>query len=364
MRKKCLLILCLLALMGLLSSCALLPEEENIQLSPSIHVYEGKGYETQPVERGDLIEKVKITCRYVPVQSVSLSFSISGEYVDRMMVQVGDSVEKDQILGQLQLGDLEERLSQARRNVEELKLKRSYQEQLHALNLRRGEIEWKKLAAEDRREASEDLEESHAKAMKAIEDDLTLAQLSIQTLENDLAKRQIRAPFAGTITYVRKYKDGARSEIGSSAVTLVDSTMSLFRASTEYWELFEKGKEVEIAVGKKTYPAAVVDAQELGLEPEERLPGKKANVYFALKEISFELEEGANGTFEMVLSEHPDVLYVPERAVSASDGQPIVYYLREDGMRAFKHVETGVTVSGFTEIVSGLAEGEAIVVKK
>lgn len=364
MRKKCLLILCLLALAGLLNACALLPEEESIQLSTSVRVYTGKGYETQPVQRGDLIEKVKITCRYVPVQSVSLSFAISGEYIDRMTVQVGDSVERDQVLGQLQLGDLEERLAQAQRNVEELKLRRSYQEQLHALNLRRGEIEWKSLVPAERREASEKLEESHAKTMKAIEDDLTLEELSIQTLEKELSKRQLRAPFAGTITYVRNYKDGARSEIGSSAVTLVDSTMSLFKAGTEYWDLFEKGREVDITVGKTIYPAVVVDEQDLGLEPEERVAGKKANVYFALKEISFELTDGASGTFEVVLSEHPDVLYVPQKAVSASNGQPIVYYLREDGMRAFKPVQTGVTVGGFTEIVSGLTEGEPIVVEK
>lgn len=363
MRKKCLLMLLLAALMGMFSSCALLPEEESIQLSTSIRVYEGDGYETQPVQRGDLIETVKITCRYVPVQSVSLSFPISGEYIDRMMVQLGDSVEEGQVLGQLQLGNLEERLDEARRSVEELKLRRVYQDELHALDLRRGEIEWKKLLPEEKREASEALEESYAETLKDIEDDLLLQELTIQSLEQELSKRQLRAPFAGTVTYVRKYKDGDRSEIGSSAVTLVDSTMSLFRANTEYWDLFSEGQEVEITVSKQPYAAVVVNEESLGLPREEKISGKKANVYFALKEISFELEEGASGTFEIVLSEHRDVLYVPEKAVSGAEGQPIVYYLREDGMKAFKPVETGATVNHLTEIVSGLTEGEHIVVK-
>lgn len=363
MRKKCLLILLLAVLAGLLSACALLPEEESVQLSPSVHVYEGKGYETQPVQRGDLIEKVKITCRYVPVQSVSLSYPISGEYIDRMMVQPGDSVEAGQVLGQLQLGDLEERLDEAQRHLEELILRRAYQENLHALDLRRAEIEWKNLAPKEKREASEDLEQRYVETMKAVEDELLLQKLTIQSLENELAKRQLRAPFAGTVTYVRKYKDGDRSEIGASAVTLVDSTMSLFRASTEYWELLSEGQEVEIIVSKQPYAAVVVNEESLGIEKEEKVPGKKANVYFALKEISFELEDGASGTFEMVLSEHPDVLYVPQKAVSGAEGQPIVYYLREDGMRAYKTVETGVTVNNFTEIVSGLTEGELIVVE-
>jgi hypothetical protein len=64
-----------------------------------------------------------------------------------------------------------------------------------------------------------------------------------------------------------------------------------------------------------------------------------------------------------VLDERLNVLYVPAKAVSTANDEPIVYYLREDGMKAYKYVEPGVTINNRTEIISGLTEGESVIVK-
>ena len=78
---------------------------------------------------------------------------------------------------------------------------------------------------------------------------------------------------------------------------------------------------------------------------------------------SFELKDGDTGTLEIVLDERLDVLHVPQKAVSAADGKPIIYYLREDGMKAYRYVETGKTINARTEILSGLEAGEYVIVK-
>ena len=79
MRRKCLLAAVLLLSAALLSSCALLPEEEEIRTAPVLKSYVRPTFETTPVERGDLIEVSKVTCRYVPVQTASLAFQLGGE---------------------------------------------------------------------------------------------------------------------------------------------------------------------------------------------------------------------------------------------------------------------------------------------
>jgi multidrug efflux pump subunit AcrA (membrane-fusion protein) len=39
----------------------------------------------------------------------------------------------------------------------------------------------------------------------------------------------------------------------------------------------------------------------------------------------------------------------------------MVYYVDEEGMRAYKPVEIGIAANGMVEILSGLEEGETII---
>ncbi|MBR6571126.1 MAG: efflux RND transporter periplasmic adaptor subunit [Clostridia bacterium] len=359
-RKSYLLFVCLLTAC-MLSSCALLPQEEAVRTAPMVHAYERPAYETVTVERGDLIQTAKVSCSYVPVQSVSLSFSLDDEYIDRFMVSAGDSVSKGQLLAQLQLGDLETRIKNAENEIKVLQLQLEYEDQLYNLEQKRLAITTMQMDADQKREAIEKAQESYQSAVRALEDSLLLKQLSLDALVQELEQRQIRAPFAGTVTRVARFEEGDRSEFGISVITLVDSTRSIFRASTEYWDRFSEGDVCEINVLKNAYQAAVTTEAELGLEPQQRVEGKKSYVYFALMQPSFELKDGDNGTVTIVLDERLGVLHVPAKAVAMMDDQPIVYYLREDGMKACKPVQVGVTINGRTEILSGVEEGEQLV---
>ena len=118
-----------------------------------------------------------------------------------------------------------------------------------------------------------------------------------------------------------------------------------------------------ITVKKENYEAVVVSAQELGLAEPVRAEGKKSYVYFALTQPSFDLKDGDTGTVEIVLNERINVLYVPAKAVTAANGEPIVYYVREDGMKAYRYVEPGMTINAYTEILSGLEEGDSVIIK-
>jgi len=364
MRRKHLWLTLLLLSTLLLPGCALLPEEEAIRTAPVIRAYEPQEFHTTPVMRGDLIQSVKVSCRYMPVQTAALSFSLSDEYIDKVLVQAGAVVEKGQLLAQLQLGDLEERIAATNNAVAELELRHTYLQKRYDLALRRHEIASEDLLPEEKEKALEAIREEFALQGQELLDALELQRLTLKDLEDRLALRQIRAPFSGTVSRVSGYKKGDTSSLNSSVVTLIDSTMSLFRTETEYWDRFLPGQEYEITVSKQPYRAVVTDEASLGLEPTEKVPGKKAYVYLVLAEPSFELEDGDVGTTVLVLSEHLDVLYLPKDALSASAGQPIVYYQREDGMKAIKPVETGVTIGDYTEIISGLSEGELVIMEE
>lgn len=361
MRWKC-LIVCLLSAC-LLTSCTLLPEEETVRTAPVVRSYTRPEYYTVQVERGDLINDVKVSCHYVPVQTATLSFALDDEYIDRYLVQTGDTVEAGQLLAQLQLGDLEQRIANVEMEMAVLRLRMEHERKQYNLTLKRLEITTAQMDAQAKKEALEQAEENYVQTVQSLRDSLTFKQLTLDALKADLDERQIRAPFGGTLTRVADFKEGDRSEFGIGVITLVDSTRSIFRASTEYWDRFAPGDEHQVTVRKETYDAVVVSAQELGLEEPVREEGKRGYVYFALTQPSFELKDGDTGTVEIVLSQRLNVLHVPAKAVTAANGRPIVYYLREDGMKAYKYVETGETIDARTEIISGVEEGESVIVK-
>ena len=363
MRRKCLLGLLLLLAACVLSSCALLPEEETVRTAPVVRSFVRPTYETAVVEQSDLFQMAKVSCSYVPVQTVSLTFALDDEYIDRVMAQTGDMVEEGQLLAQLQLGDLESRIANVENEIAVLNLRIAHADKLYALEQQRLAITTAKMEPMEKQEALEAAEESYETQARSLQDTLAVRTLALKALEKDLAQRQIRAPFSGTVTRVKDYEQGERSEFGVSVITLVDSTRSIFRASTEHWARFVPGDVYEISVKKVPYEAIVVSAQELGLEEPKREEGQKSYVYFALAEPSFELEDGDMGTIQIVLDERLNALHVPAKAVSTANGEPIVYYLREDGMKAYKTVQTGVTIDGRIEILSGLEAGEQIIVE-
>jgi multidrug efflux pump subunit AcrA (membrane-fusion protein) len=211
-------------------------------------------------------------------------------------------------------------------------------------------------------QAEETLETELELEMRTLEDALEVAEMRLETYRVELAQRQIRAPFTGTLTFVRDYAKGELSEYGIRAMVLVDSALSLFRADTGSWDIFEPGDVYEVVVKQKTYTITAADEEELGIEKKEKVPGKITPVYFTLQEPDFTLSEGDFGSIEVVHEYREDTLHLPIEAVKKSGDKEIVFYLDENGIRAYKEVTTGIRNSKRVEILGGLSEGDQIII--
>lgn len=362
MSKKYLCFLGLLGLCTVLTSCSLLPEEEVRRTSPVLHEAQPEVYDTAIVLRGDLIKTERISARCVPVQKESLSFSPIGEYVDQMLVSVGDSVKKGQLLGQLDVEQWEKQIDSAKNVADELELRLSYLEQEYALALERHALETEGQSRESIQRSLINLEERFEERRDSLRNQLYLNQIATDGLLAELNERQIRAPFDGTVTYVKEYKEGHVTAYGESAVTIADSTVTVFRTETKHWPLMQPGDLHQIEINGELHALEVVSEETLGIEAEEKVEGKKAYVYFRLIEPIIGLDGDAYGNIDLELDRRENVLYVPSSAVAVAGDIHLVYYLREDGLKGYKEVEIGATIDRYTEIVSGLAEGEEIIV--
>lgn len=347
----------------LLTSCGLLPAEETFQTAPLLREYEREEFKLALVERGDLELSQKVSCTFMPVRTEILRYEIGGIYYDENFVEVGDSVEAGQLLAQLELGDVEERIKSCEVQAEKLSMSLTALEENRALALARQRISMQGGDSQDLREALREVNKQYDAQKAALEEQALLNNMRLEEYEKELSDRQLRASFAGTITYIRNIKDGDRSVADERFITIADSTMSLFRAETQYWNVFEPGTEFIIMVGKEEYEAIVATEEELGLEAQEKEEGKKAYVYLKLKNPTFDLEDGARGNITIVLDSRTDVLKIPASAVSSANGEEIVYYQNEAGMKAYKPIVTGMQAGDMIEVISGLTEGESIIVK-
>ena len=216
---------------------------------------------------------------------------------------------------------------------------------------------------EQNKAAAEQINKTYDRQKQEIADEMQIERMRQEEYQKKISERELRAGIDGTVTYVRRSAEGAKSKAGEKIVTVADTRMSIFRAQTKYASYFEAGSEQTVHCGQDSYQALVCSAQELGLGEEGMRGNSDDVVYFRLKNPEYDLKDGTKGTLTLILDTRAQVLTVPVQAVSRINGQTVVYYPDEDGMKAYKAVETGLEAGGRVEILSGLAEGERVIIE-
>lgn len=351
--KRCLLFVMTICL--LLGGCGVFPQEESYQSAPTIPPYEHEEWKFAYVHRGDMILTQSVICTYVPVQSETLSFSVSGLLYDEIFVSAGDSVEKGQLLAQLDVSAITQEIEKCRLQLEKLELQMEALEENRVLELQRQAL----LMADEA--AIKQINDRYDLQKLALQDEKDIARMKLAECNARMEERQLRAQIDGTVTYVRNIKPGDRSQTGERVIVIEDSTSSIFQAETKYWSAVVPGQEYVITVLSEDYEAVAVSEAELGIPEAEKKENFPATVYFKLKDNTLRLEDGDRGMLELTIDTREDVLMIPETAVTKTNGKTIVYYQDENDLKVYKTVEIGLTADGMTEIVSGLAEGECVI---
>lgn len=353
MKKSLMLIL---AICLVLSSCGIFPREQSYQSAPTLPPYEREEWEMAYVQRGDLRLAESVICTYVPVQTETLSFVVSGILYDEIFVSAGDSVKKGQLLAQLDISTIQQEIEDCRLQLQKIDLQLEGLEEDRALELQRQKL----LNADEA--TIKQINDSYDLQAQTLQDDRVIAQMLLDECNEKISARQLRAKFDGMVTYVRSIKPGDRSAAGARVITIEDSASSIFQAETKNWSKVILGNPYVITVKDAPYEAVAVSENELGIPVTERQEGVTAPIYFKLTDATVQLEDGDRGMLDLVLEIRENVLMVPEKAVAKSKGKTIVYYQDENGLKVYKTVEIGLTANGMTEIVSGLAEGDCVIV--
>jgi len=338
------------------------------------------------VLRTDLTRALAVTAEFRPYQVVDVHAKVSG-YVKRIYVDVGDRVKEGQLIAVLEIPELQDDVQTAeasvsksqeeiRRAQADLERTQSAHEVEHLASSRLVDVSKTRpgLVAQQEvddavgRDRVAEAQVATAKAtLLTADQQLRVAQADRERVRTLFAYAQIKAPFAGVIT--KRYADtGSMIQSGISSqtqsmplVTLAqDNLLRLVIPVPESAvSRIRLGSPVEVSVstlgkkfeGKVARFADQVDMATRTMHTEVDVPNPKG-----------ELVPGMYASASLVLNNERNALAVPVQALTRAEDGITVLLIDKNNKLEERPVKIGVEAPDQVEILSGLAEGDLVVI--
>jgi len=196
------------------------------------------------------------------------------------------------------------------------------------------------------------------------------AQVALDMANDDLKKAVMVAPFEGVIAAVNVKEGDSLSAWDYATKTIIELV------DPGSMELNAEVDEIDIP-SVKLGQRAIISVDAL---PDVKLEGKvtsisplateeSGTILYKIK-VGFEVPEGSglkagmSATADVIINERSGVLLVPSRAIGQdSQGNPVVKVM-VNGQVEERAVVIGISDGSQTEIVSGLSEGDTVVIEK
>ena len=347
------------------------------------------------VVRGDLVRDVSVQGRVVAAVSPTLYAPAPGTIT--LKVEAGASVEQDQVLAEIYSPELENELREAQATLEE-----------QSMQLERQRIESKQQTLEKRKEAdlanvalvaanremrraedahkrgvipeidyekakdelqNAELAEKHATAdadlfdererfeLKASEIARDRQKLRVTELQRQVDQLSIRSPVSGIVGDLLVDQRAAVTR-DTPVMAVVD--LSHFEIDAQIPESYADdlaiGMPAEIRLGDRVY-----DGQLVAVSPEIVSNQVRSRIRF-VGDAPDNLRQNQRLTTRILLENRPDVLKLQRGQFLESGGGRVAYVLRDDDTAVRRSIETGARSLGAVEILSGLQEGDRVII--
>ncbi len=320
------------------------------------------GMDTVQVE--PLRQTVPVIGRLVATQTGVVAARVAGP-VARYMVQVGDRVEKGDILAELITDAFEWELNRRAADVStaqaELQTSRAslrlLSQELERLDGLRQSPAFSQARYDDKaqeviRARSEIAEETAS--LKSAEADLMLAEIAMKNTK-------IRAPYDGAITH-RHSEAGAYLQVGDPVVTLLNYTDLEVEADVPANRIAGLVTGTDVPARLQTGEQAIAAVRTVIPDENPRTRTRRVRFSFELGESNALLASNQSVTVQIPVGEARDVVTVHKDAVLNRGGRQLVVLL-QDGKAEFRPVTLGEAVGQRFVVNSGLAEGDKVVIR-
>jgi HlyD family secretion protein len=357
----------------------------------------------QKVERGDLAKSVVATGKVTPITKLEVKSKASG-IVKKLLVDYGDKVKKGQLLAQLDKEEIQAQVEQSRAAVEaaEASLTSSEADYERAkVDAEGPDVPLRNRAYERAigmakqgvvsTSALEDAQKNYELALN--KQNVSKAQVTVlkakiaqshgqlgqdranlKQLEEQLSYTDIESPIDGIVL-------SRDVEMGDavSSILVLGSAATLVMTLGDTSQVYVKGKVDESDIGKvylgqparikvesfkdKTFNGVVTKISPMGVEKDNVTTFE---VRVSINNPGGELRAEMTANAEIILEEHKNVLQIPEGAiVYDKDKKASVEVPDSRGKEGKKKIAVNIGISNGakTELLSGLKEGDQVVLQ-
>lgn len=338
------------------------------------------------VHRTDLTRAVTVTAEFRPYQEIDVHAKVAG-YVKRIYVDVGDRIKQGQLIAVLEIPELQNEVQTAeasvsksqeeiRRAQAELERTQFALEVAHLAYSRLADVSKTRPGLVAQQEIDDTLGRDRVAqaqvataeaALSSAKQQLRVAEADRERIRTLFAYAQIKAPFSGVVT--KRYADtGSMIQTGISSqtqsmplVTLAQENLLrlVIPVPESAVSKMRLGSPVEVSVstlgkkfqGKVSRFADQVDTATRTMHTEVDVPNPKG-----------ELVPGMYATASLVLNDERNALAVPVQALTRAEDSVSVFLIDKQGKLEERPVQIGIEASDQVEILSGLNEGDLVVV--
>ena len=337
------------------------------------------------VQRHRVSNSLSVAGEFIPYQEVEIHAKVAG-YIRTINVDIGDRVKAGQVLAVLEIPELDAQVLGADAGVRhsseeitraqnEVARAQANHEALHAASLRLQEAakarpgliaEQELDDAESRDRASEAQVDVAKSALAAAKEQLGVSRANRSQVGALSDYSRITAPFSGVVTW--RYADtGALVQAGTSnansepvvKLAEVDTMRLRIPVPESVAASIRRGQTADVRVqatgehfeGKVTRFTDSLDRATRTMEVEIDVPNR-----------ADKLAPGMYADVNLELQDRPNVLTVPVQALTRNGDKATVLVVSPEHRVEVREVQTGVETPNRVEVVSGLREGEQVIV--
>jgi RND family efflux transporter MFP subunit len=338
------------------------------------------------VTRGDISRVLSISAEFRPFQEIDVHAKVAG-YLKSISVDVGDRVQSGQLLGVLEVPEMQDQVQQDQASVShaEQEINRSQAdleraESAHDVaHLAAGRLQ-SVLKARPNLVAQQDIDEAMGRdrvaeaqvstakaALAAARQQLEISKANLAKTRTLFEYSRITAPFAGVITH--RYADtGAMIQMGTSSQTQAMPIVRLSESNVLRLTIpvpesavprIHVGAAVQVKVAAlgRTFTGTVSRFADK-IDEQTRTMHTEVDV----KNPNLELVPGMYATAALTLDERKGVLTVPVSAVDRVGDKVTTDRVDADGTLHIRPIKLGLETADRLEVLEGLTEDDLVVV--
>ncbi|MBC8061202.1 MAG: efflux RND transporter periplasmic adaptor subunit [Clostridiaceae bacterium] len=318
-------------IVGLSSGCGIFPKEETA-LAPPLIAPKKQEYKLYKISKGTIEKKFTGNGTLISAALNSVYFKDNSKRVKHINVKVGDIVKKGDILVETEAGNIDTQVK------------------IQAYNVQLNEIDYNDIKGKAGASPS-DLEKLRLR--------LLIEKTKLDDLRGQQQSSRLISPISGQVIFVENIKDGENVDPYKTIVTVGDPKNLMVYCNSKDIQNLNIGMKAKVNVNDQKLEGVIISTPASSQLTKDETAKNGVSIRFINMPTGVKIGDFAN--IEVALETKNNTLVIPKNAVKVFSNTRSVETWDGTSKKELT-VETGIETPAQIEIISGVNEGQNIIV--